>query len=211
MSEFVLFFVSLFSILNPLSVVPTFVSMTEGVPRPELRRMTRVTSLAVFAVLATSYVAGQAVLGFFSISVASLRVAGGVLIFGMAWSMLQATVSRAKQTTEEAAELPERSSIAVVPLAMPLLAGPGSISLMIIVAGQTEGIRSHVAILLATGVMSLVTWLVLLAGGPLARALGRTGLNVATRFMGLILAAIAVEFISSGLLEIFPGLGSAAG
>jgi len=170
-----------------------------------------VTSLAVLAVLPTSYRAGQAGLGFFSISVASLRVAGGVLIFGMAWSMLQATVSRAKQTTEEAAELPERSSIAVVPLAMPLLAGPGSISLMIIVAGQTEGIRSHVAILLATGVMSLVTWLVLLAGGPLARALGRTGLNVATRFMGLILAAIAVEFISSGLLEIFPGLGSAAG
>ena len=205
MRDLLLFFVSLFSIVNPLSVIPTFMGLTHGASRPELRRITRQTSVSVFLILMASYVAGEAVLSFFSISVASLRIAGGVLIFGMAWSMLQATVSRAKQTKEEADEAPERQSIAVVPLAMPLLAGPGSISLMIIVAGRMDGMRNHAVVALGTAVMAVVTWMLLLAAGPIARALGRTGLNVATRFMGLILAAIAVEFIASGLLEIFPG------
>jgi multiple antibiotic resistance protein len=203
--ELLLFYVSLFSILNPLSVIPTFIGLTQGATRIELRRITRQASFAVFLILMASYTAGEAVLGFFSISVASLRIAGGVLIFGMAWSMLQATISRAKQTKEEAAEATERQSIAVVPLAMPLLAGPGSISLMIIVSGRMDGLANHGIVALGTAVMAITTWLVLLAAGPISRALGRTGLNVATRFMGLILAAIAVEFIASGLLEIFPG------
>lgn len=211
MRELLLFFVSLFSIVNPLSVIPTFIGLTQGASRAELRRLVRQTSLAVFLVLSTSYMAGQAVLGFFSIRVASLRVAGGVLIFAMAWSMLQATVSRAKQTSEEAAEAMERQSIAVVPLAMPLLAGPGSISLMIIVAGRTDGLLNHGLVILGTALLALTTWLVLLVAAPIARALGKTGLNVATRFMGLILAAIAVEFIASGLLEIFPGWAATNG
>lgn len=205
MRDLLLFFVSLFSIVNPLSVIPTFMGLTEGATKTELHRITRQASFAVFLILMASYTAGEAVLGFFSISVASLRIAGGVLIFGMAWSMLQATVSRAKQTREEAAEAPERQSISVVPLAMPLLAGPGSISLMIIVAGRMDGVSNHIVVLLGTALLALVTWILLLAAGPIARALGRTGLNVATRFMGLILAAIAVEFITSGLLDIFPG------
>jgi multiple antibiotic resistance protein len=209
--ELLLFYVSLFSIVNPLSAIPIFTGLTQGVPRVELRKITRQTSLSVFLILTMSYLAGEAVLRFFSISVASLRVAGGVLIFAMAWSMLQATVSRAKQTTEEAAEAPERQSIAVVPLAMPLLAGPGSISLMIIIAGRTDGLMNHGIIVLGTALLALTTWIVLLTAGPIAKALGRTGLNVATRFMGLILAAIAVEFITSGLLEIFPSWGGAAG
>jgi multiple antibiotic resistance protein len=209
--DLLLFYVSLFSIVNPLSAIPIFTGLTQGVPRAELRKITRQTSLSVFLILSMSYLAGEAVLRFFSISVASLRVAGGVLIFAMAWSMLQATVSRAKQTTEEAAEAPERQSIAVVPLAMPLLAGPGSISLMIIIAGRTDGLMNHGIIVLGTALLALTTWIVLLTAGPIAKALGRTGLNVATRFMGLILAAIAVEFITSGLLEIFPSWGGAAG
>lgn len=208
MRDLLLFFVSLFSIVNPLSVIPTFTGLTQGASRTELRTITRQTSTAVFLVLTVSYLAGEVVLDFFSISVASLRVAGGVLIFGMAWSMLQATVSRAKQTSEEAEEAPERDSIAVVPLAMPLLAGPGSISLMIIVAGRTDGLVNHGIVILGTALLAAATWVVLLSAGPIARALGRTGLNVATRFMGLILAAIAVEFITSGLLEIFPSWGA---
>jgi len=209
--ELLLFFVSLFSIVNPLSVIPTFIGLTQDATRAERQRITRQAAVSVFFILTASYMAGEAVLGFFSISVASLRIAGGVLIFGMAWSMLQATVSRAKQTSEEAAEAGERQSIAVVPLAMPLLAGPGSISLMIIVAGRMDGVRSHALVVAGTALLAFTTWILLLSAGPIARALGRTGLNVATRFMGLILAAIAVEFISSGLLEIFPGWAVGAG
>ncbi|MDZ7779931.1 MAG: NAAT family transporter [Gemmatimonadota bacterium] len=209
MRDLVLFFVSLFSVVNPLAVIPTFVGFTQGASRFDRRKISRRASIAVFLILTTSYLAGEAVLQFFSISVASLRVAGGILIFGMAWSMLQATVSRAKQTREEAMEASERDSIAVVPLAMPLLAGPGAISLMIIVAGRTDELLNHGLVLLGTAVVALITWGLMLVAGPITKALGRTGLNVATRFMGLILAAIAVEFISSGLLEIFPGWGIA--
>jgi len=119
--------------------------------------------------------------------------------------VLQAQVSGTKQTPEEAEELPDRSGIAVVPMAMPLLSGPGSISLMIIVAGQTDGFGNHLLVLLAVGLVATSAWVILLSAGPIARVLGKTGMNVATRFMGLILLATAVEFVTSGLAAIFPG------
>lgn len=209
MRDFALFFVSIFSIVNPFSAIPTFVSIVGDLPASARRSMTRTTSVAVLVILGVSYLAGQAVLAFFSIRVASLRVAGGFLIFAMAWSMLHAKISPAKQTPEEAQVSGERAAVAIVPLAMPLLAGPGAISLMIIEAGRGGGVRHHAAVVAAITALALSIWLILQSAGPIARALGQTGMNVATRFMGLILAAIAVEFITSGLAEIFPGWGPA--
>lgn len=211
MRDFVLFFVSLFSIVNPFSAIPAFVGLTVDLPVGDRRRVTRQAALSVLIILTVSYVAGASLLRFFGISVASLRVAGGMLVLGMAWSMLQAKMSPAKQTPEEAREAQEaqasaeRPNVGVVPVGMPLLAGPGAISVMIIAAGRTDGLAGHVAVLSATLVVALLAWLILLSAGPIAKGLGRTGLNIATRFMGLILAAIAVEFITSGLGEIFPG------
>jgi multiple antibiotic resistance protein len=205
--DFILFFVSLFSIVNPFSAIPAYVSLTADVPAPDRRRLSRQAALAVFVILTVSYLAGESLLRFFGISVASLRVAGGLLILGMAWSMLQAKMSPAKQTPEEAREAEEaqeRPNLGVVPLGMPLLAGPGAISLMIIAAGRTNGWGGHAGVVAATVLVALLAWVILLAAGPIAKALGRTGMNVATRFMGLILAAIAVEFITSGLGDIFP-------
>jgi len=207
--DFILFFVSLFSIVNPFSAIPAFVGLTAGLPARERGRVTRQASVSVFVILVVSYVAGESLLAFFGISVASLRVAGGMLVLGMAWSMLQAKMSPAKQTPEEAREAreegAERPNIGVVPVGMPLLAGPGAISVMIIAAGRTDSVAGHVAVIGATLAVALLGWAILLAAGPIAKALGRTGMNIATRFMGLILAAIAVEFITSGLAEIFPG------
>ena len=210
MRDFVLFAISLFSIVNPFSVIPAFVGLTVELPVRERRRLARQASLSVFVILAASYAAGESLLAFFGISVASLRVAGGLLILGMAWSMLHAKMSPAKQTPEEAKEASEAReasdrSLGVVPLGMPLLAGPGSISLMIIVAGRTEGLTGHVSVIAGVLLVAVLAWVILLAAGPIARVLGRTGMNILTRFMGLILAAIAVEFIASGLGELFPG------
>lgn len=211
MRDFILFFVSLFSIVNPFSAIPAYVGLTTELPAPERGRVTRQAAISVFVILVVSYAAGESLLAFFGISVASLRVAGGLLVLGMAWSMLQAKMSPAKQTPEEAREAreaqdaAERPNIGVVPVGMPLLAGPGSISVMIIAAGRTESMAGHVAVISATLTVALLAWVILLAAGPIAKALGRTGMNIATRFMGLILAAIAVEFITSGLAEIFPG------
>lgn len=211
MSDFVLFLVSLFSIVNPFSSIPTFVGLTASIPALERRRMVTQTSVAVFAILTVSYLTGAGLLRFFSIGVPSLRVAGGLVILGMAWSMLQAKVSGTKQTPEEAEELGDRSGIAVVPMAMPLLSGPGSISLMIIVAGQTNGVVNHILVVLAVALVSVSAGVILLSAGPIARVLGKTGMNVATRFMGLILLATAVEFITSGLAAIFPGWTGGSG
>ena len=208
MRDFLLFFVSLFSIVNPFSAIPAFVGLTADLPKPTRLRVTRQAAVSVLIILTVSYVAGESLLRFFGISVASLRVAGGMLVLGMAWSMLQAKMSPAKQTPEEAAEAQdaaERPNLGVVPVGMPLLAGPGSISVMIIAAGRTETMAGHVAVLSATAAVAFLAWVILLAAGPIAKVLGRTGMNIATRFMGLILAAIAVEFITSGLAEIFPG------
>ena len=205
MRDFALFFVSIFSIVNPFSAIPTFVSLAGEAPKDVRRGMTLRSSIAVFVILTVSYFGGQGLLSFFSIRVASLRVAGGFLIFAMAWSMLHAKISSAKQTPEEAEESAEREAIAIVPVAMPLLAGPGAISLMIIEAGRGGGMPHHASVVAAVFALAVSIWLILQAAGPIARALGQTGMNVASRFMGLILAAIAVEFITSGLSDIFPG------
>jgi multiple antibiotic resistance protein len=206
MRDLALFFISIFSIVNPFSAIPTFVSLACEAPREMRRGMITRSSIAVFLILTISYFGGQGLLSFFSIRVASLRVAGGFLIFAMAWSMLHAKISPAKQTPEEAEESAEREAVAIVPLAMPLLAGPGAISLMIIEAGRGDGLAHHVGVVAVVFGLALSIWLILQSAGPIARALGQTGMNVASRFMGLILAAIAVEFITSGLLELFPGL-----
>ncbi len=209
MRDFILFFVSLFSIVNPFSAIPAYVGLTVDVPAPDRRRLTRQAALAVFVILTVSYVAGESLLRFFGISVASLRVAGGLLILGMAWSMLQAKMSPAKQTPEEARGGRRRRrsarTWASCRWGCRCWPGPASISLMIIAAGRTEGWGGHMGVMAATALVALLAWVILLAAGPIAKALGRTGMNVATRFMGLILAAIAVEFITSGLGDIFPG------
>ena len=204
MSEFIALTVSIFSIVNPFAALPVYVGMTTPLPDPVRRKLPRQTSTAALAILAIAYLAGEALLAFFNIRIASLRVAGGLLIFGMAWSMLQAKMSGTKHQPEEAEEAPERHAIAVVPLAMPLLAGPGSISVMILAATRTEGAMGHAVTAAALATNALAIWLILRAARPIAGFLGTTGMNVATRFMGLILAAIAVEFIAAGLNEIFP-------
>jgi MarC family membrane protein len=203
--DFVLFYISLFSILNPLSAIPLFVSLTTDLGVDERTRLTRDTSMGVFVVLLVSYAGGASLLHFFGISVASLRVAGGLVIFGMAWAMMQARMSLAKQTPEEAEEAGSRTHLAIVPLAMPILAGPGTISLMIIAAGHSRGLEGHLVVLAASLAVTLTTWVILLAANPIAGFLGKTGMNVAARLMGLILAATAVEFIASGLKDMFPG------
>lgn len=206
MTQAILLGVSVFSIVNPFAAIPVFVGMTSGMPDATRRRLPRQSAFACFLILTGAYLLGKGLLAFFGISIASLRVAGGILIFSMAWSMLQAKMHSAKQNPEEAeeAEHSDSESIAVVPLAMPLMAGPGSISVMILQATQTEGIMDHVGAIGAVAVVCVLIFLILLSAEPIAKMLGKTGMNVATRFMGLILAAVAIEFITGGLAQLFP-------
>lgn len=198
--------ISLLAILNPLGAIPLFLGLTEGMETTARRRTGRSASLAVAIVLVTAVWFGQDILEIFGVRIASFQIGGGVLALLMAIDMLQARLSPAKQTREEAREAGSRESVGVVPLGIPLLAGPGSISLAIVGAEQAPGMAETVGLTLTIVLIGLITWAVLRAADPIGRALGRTGINIITRLMGLVLAAIAIEFIATGMAALFPGL-----
>lgn len=205
-AEYTKFFLALLVIVNPLGTVPLFVSMTAGHSAPERKHIARVASIAVGVVLVVSAVAGQHLLAFFGISIASFKVGGAILILLMAISMMHASPTGEKQTEEEAVEAVDKDSIAVVPLAIPLLSGPGAISTTIIYATGKASLTHTALIVLCCVLIALVTWIALRVATPVSRWLGTTGVNIAIRIMGLLLAAVAVEIFASGVLELFPGL-----
>lgn len=199
-------FISLLALINPIGAIPFFISLTSQQTEAEKMRTIKTASVSVAIVVGVSALLGQQIIEFFNISVASLQVGGGLIMIMMAMNMLNAQTSRTKATPEEEDEAEARSSIAVVPLALPLLTGPGSISTVIVYAGKT---KHWWELLLLAGVgvaIAAVVWIVLRAAEPIARVIGRTGINVGTRLMGLILAALAVEFIVDGLKTLLPVL-----
>lgn len=199
--------IALMAIVNPFGGIPIFISTTRDWSAAERARVARTVAITVFIVLILSLFLGDRLLMFFGISTSSFLVGGGILILLMALSMLQAKESPIRQTPEEAEEASERQAIGVVPLGIPLLAGPGAISSIIIAAHRAQGsFLGHVKLVLPILIISLLVWGVFLLAVRIANRLGTTGLNIVTRLMGLILAAMSVEFIARGLGELFPKL-----
>ena len=199
-------FFSLLALINPIGAIPFFISLTESQTDEEKRRTIKVASISVAIVIGLSALLGEQIIGFFGFSVGSLQVGGGIIMIMIALNMLNAQTSRIKATPEEEGEAGAKASIAVVPLAIPLLTGPGSISTVIVYAGKTTH-WWQLFLLVGVGVaIAAVVWVVLRAAEPIARVIVRTGINVGTRLMGLILAALAVEFIVDGLKTLLPVL-----
>jgi multiple antibiotic resistance protein len=199
-------FTTLLAIVNPLGVIPIFISLTSGLTEQGRKRTARITSTAVAVVLIVAALFGKPLLNFFGVSIASFKVGGGILLLIMAIAMMQARHTQSKQTPEEAEEAEEKESIAVVPIAMPLLAGPGAISTVIIYADASPRPFHAGLVILSIALVALLTWAALNVAAPVRRLMSRTGINIATRLMGLLLAAIAVEFIAGGLVLLLPGL-----
>lgn len=205
-AEYLKIFIALVIIVNPISALPLFVSMTAGNTTSEKKSIARTASLSVAVVLIVAALIGQPILTIFGITIASFKVGGAILILLMAISMMHATPGRDKQTPEEASEAAEKENIAVVPLAIPLLSGPGAISTTIVYATEKSSLL-HVGIIIACCLLvSLATWLALRLATPISMWLGQTGVNIAIRLMGLLLAAVAVEILASGLVVLLPGL-----
>jgi multiple antibiotic resistance protein len=203
--------VTLLAIVNPLAIVPFFIHYTQDFT-PEQRRHTVVVSaFSTFVVIAASALLGLQVLEFFGISLASFQMGGGMLLLISAMNMLNAQPAEAKPSTHEledgAAKAAMGASIAVVPLTIPLLTGPATMSTVVI---YTEKAKTLVQLSTLVGygvVIALATAVCFSLAEPIARVLGKTGINVMTRLMGLILAALAVEVMSDGLIKLFPILG----
>ena len=203
--------IALLAIVNPIGVVPFFIAFTQNFTREQRRKTIAVSSFAAFVVIALSALAGLKIIGFFGISIASFQVGGGTLLLISSLQMLSAQPAEAKPADldEGSQKADAGASIAIVPLTIPLLTGPATISTMVIYAEKTRHVWEH-AVLVGYGVViGVVTYLTFSASGRIAKVLGRTGINVMTRLMGLILAAMAVELLADGLVQLFPILASA--
>jgi multiple antibiotic resistance protein len=202
--------IALLAIVNPIGVLPFFIHFTANLSREQRRKTIRVSAFSAFVVIAVSAVAGLKVIEFFGISLASFQVGGGCLLLISSLAMLNAQPAETKpgDIDEGQEKVDAGASIAVVPLTIPLLTGPATISTVVIYAEKTRHLW-ELGVLVGYGVViGLVTWLVFSASGRIARVLGRTGINVMTRLMGLILAAMAVELLADGLTKLFPVLAS---
>jgi multiple antibiotic resistance protein len=202
--------IALLAIVNPIGCVPFFIHFTQSFGREQRRRTIRISSMTAFLVIALSAIAGLRIIEFFGISIASFQVGGGMLLLTSALAMLNAQPAESKPSdvSEGDQKVDAGASIAVVPLTIPLLTGPATISTMVIYAERTRH-WWELAVLVGYGVVvGVATFAAFSASGRIARFIGRTGINVMTRLMGLILAALAVEIMADGLVKLFPVLGS---
>lgn len=204
-TEYTKIFISLFAIIDPVGIIPIIIAFTAGMSAQKRERVGRVASLTVFGLLLAALLLGEAILSFFGISIHSFRTAGGILLLLMAINMLIGH----KQTfsPDDNADAESTQSIAIVPLSTPLLAGPGAISTVIVDAHKANSAGHYGVMALVLVALSLTVWLTFLAAPWVSRRLGPIGSTIVTRLMGLLLAAIAVEFIAGGLRGLFPALG----
>ncbi len=202
--------IALLVIVNPIGVLPFFVAFTQGFTAAERNRTIRVSATAVFFVIAISALAGLKIIEFFGISIASFQVGGGTLLLISSLQMLNAQPAEHKPTdiADGTAKVDAGASIAVVPLAVPLLTGPASISTMVIYAERTRHWWELAVLVGYAVVIAAAVWVAFKLSDRIAKVLGRTGINVMTRLMGLILAAMAVELLADGLTKLFPLLAS---
>jgi multiple antibiotic resistance protein len=205
-SEHIKFLVGIFAILNPLGTIPIYLSLMADRRPDEMRRTALKAAVAVAVILTLAVWVGGALLSFFGIGIPAFRIGGGLLVLLIAVAMFGAKTSPAQHTDAEQAEAEAKDDIAVVPLAIPLLAGPGAISLTIVDAHQAGSFSNKILFCLGIIGVSVIVWMVLRLAEPIGKRLGTGGLNIATRVMGLILAAMAVQFMADGMLELFPGL-----
>ncbi len=202
--------IALLAIVNPIGVVPFFIHFTQHLGPAGRRHTIHVSSVTAFLVIAISGLAGLKIIEFFGISIASFQVGGGMLLLVSSLNMLNAQPAEGRRgdVDEGQAKADAGASVAVVPLTVPLLTGPATISTMVIYAEKTRTVMEH-AVLVGYGVViGLATFVAFSAAGRIERVLGQTGINVMTRLMGLILAAMAVELLADGLVKLFPVLAS---
>ncbi len=206
-------FTSLLAIINPLSVAPMYLALTQGYPVAHRRRTLRSGIITAFLVLLVFALLGGTIFQLFGITIHAFRIAGGIIFFGIGMDMLQAKRSRGKATEEEEREATTREAVGVTPLGIPMITGPGAITtVMVLMTQATTALRVAVVLGAVIAVLA-IAWISLSAAPRLVGFFGQTGLNVMTRIMGLLVAVIGVQFIVDGARPILIDIlrASAAG
>ena len=203
LKQLVITVIPLLAIVNPISAVPMYVAMTGGYTREHRSATLRRAVVTAFVLLVVFALIGPLILRFFGITTEAFRIAGGVIFFGIGLDMLQARRSRVKTTEEEELEGAVKEDIGIVPLGIPTLAGPGAITTVIALNGQTGGdFFKQVALYVAIAIVLGLCWATLTAAPLLTRRMGTTGMNVMTRLMGLLVTVVGVQFIINGVSQV---------
>lgn len=195
-------FAAIFSIVNPLGAVPILVSLTEGYTPAEKKGVVMKAVLSAFSVLLTFALFGNYIFAFFGITIPSFRIAGGLLLISVGFSMMRGQPPRTKSTPEEREEAAEREEVGIVPLGVPMLAGPGSITTVMIVISDSQGALSITAVIASIAVTLLIAYILFIYGDRIFERIGRVGSRAFSRIMGLIITSIAVQFIIEGIKAI---------
>lgn len=195
----ILSFWSLFVIVDPITTIPTFLAMTETNSPAQRVRMARLASAVTFVVLVLFSVGGRSLLGAFGVTVPAFEIAGGIVLLKVALDMLQARRTAIKETPEEQAEGINKDDIAITPLAVPMLAGPGAMTAVVLISAQAVSLAHHAIVIGNILLVSLITFLILRLAAVRASIFSAITLKILSRVMGLLLAAIAVQFILTGV------------
>lgn len=207
MELFIYIFAALFSVINPLGAIPIFVGLTQDDSKAERSRISLWTAINVFIILLISFFVGQYVLAFFGISIDALRIAGGFIIVNSGFSLLNRKFSKGRGVNKEVeSDAQKRNDIALTPLAIPMLAGPGSISLLIAMYQDYTGIEERIIACFAMAAVALVIFLIMRSAHYLSRILGASGIVAISRIIGFIIIAIGVQYISSSVVNILKSI-----
>jgi multiple antibiotic resistance protein len=197
---------AVFSVVDPIGVMPVYLAMTAN-DSPAHKRLTALRAAVASAATLLAFAAsGSYILRFFGISLGSFRIAGGLLLFLLSVDMLRAQPSRQRTTPEEEAEGIEKPDVSIFPLAVPMLAGPGAVATVMMLMTRAQGWTQRGIVFGSIGATAIATYLILLGAGAAEKRLGRTGINVLHRVMGLLIAAIAVQFVVDGARDVLPTL-----
>jgi multiple antibiotic resistance protein len=199
-------FSAIFFVVDPLAVLPIFLAMTRN-ETPQHKRGTAARAAITAGITLTVFAAaGTLIFRFFGITLGAFKIAGGVLLFMVALDMMQARQSRTRSTPEEEQEGVEKADVAIIPLAIPLLSGPGSIATVMVLMSRHKEWVYTIPVFGSIFVTAVLTWLMLRGAGWIETHLAKTFMNAVMRVMGLILAAIAVEFVIAGIKDVLPTL-----
>lgn len=192
---------SIFFLVDPFAVVPMFLSMTFDVPESTRRQMARRSAWTCAIVLCVFAAAGSLIFKAFGITLPAFKIAGGIILLLIGLDMLQARQSATKSTAEEQQEGAEKADASIIPLGMPMLAGPGAISTVMVLVGGAHSIWQHTVVYGVILLTSYISYWVLSGADRVRRYLGNTGIRIMTRLMGLLLVALAVQFVVNGLTD----------
>lgn len=198
-------FVSIFAIVNPVGNIPIFVSVTEGYPKELKRKVIVKTCLVAAVVLFVFGLFGQWIFSIYGITIPAFKIAGGLLLFSVAFSMMHGQRSRAKLTEEDQEEAMAKEEVGIVPLGIPLFAGPGAITTVMIyvseATAQSGGYLNLISVFVGIILTVAISYILLTYSGPIFERMGRSGAMAFSRVMGLLLAAVAISFILSGVFQ----------